>query len=391
MAESSTIITLKPDEGIFGLPPLNNLYVSKHVVVESMPIVEIVPCEPDFSSGMSLFRVNPETAKYDSILQNLGFKTSHPIKFAYLADNFPSDSFSNDFGETFLQGMTDIGAQKIQEIVQMTGKDTLSGAMSSIAGMTKSAGEQAGGFIGKGLETIGGMASSGSSMIKSLENMAGLGTVGKMLSGHRVDFPSIWKNSGFTPSYTITIRLFNSLPGNYNATTHSIIGPLAVLLSLATPRTKDGYTYKWPFFHKIKCPGVFSLDPAVITNITVIKGGDQQQIGWNQRLGIVDVRVDFGSLYNSMVCEEGDVSVTNRPTVQNYLQTLEEEKKIENHYQSPFTQSELETKQLEKQKNKTTNISLNTNEENYETGPRVPQTITDKYDLIMNAGMPSFL
>jgi hypothetical protein len=105
---------------------------------------------------------------------------------------------------------------------------------------------------------------------------------------------------------------------------------------LAIPRTQDGNTYNWPFIHQFNCPGIFTLNPGMITNITVIKGGDSQQIAWNNRMGIVDVRLEIGSLFASMVAEEGDVKLLNRPTLNSYLKNLEDEKMgVEKHYHVP--------------------------------------------------------
>ncbi len=381
-------ISLKPDEGIFGLPPLNELYVSKHVVLESMPIAEIIPCKPNFSSGMTLFNVIPDTDTYDDILKNLGYKVDHPIKVAFLADNFPTDSFSNDYGETFLQKFTDVGSQAMGQLAQMTGSQDAIGGITKLGKGFAEMGKEVGGTMGSLMSGGGGMVTgAGASMAKLRDAMkdstSGIGKmmgggadiVSKMMAGQRVDFPNVWRNSGFSPSYTMTIRLFNPYPGDPDSTVHHIIGPLAVLLSLSVPRTTDGHTYSWPFLHKIKCPGIFVLDPAAITNITVIKGGDQQQIAWNQKLGLVDVRIDFTSLYNSMVTEEGDASVTNRPTLNNYLATLEEGKEIKNHYENSYAMSGL-PKDTSEQKETPSGINIKSSTSIAQTShgisPRVP-------------------
>jgi hypothetical protein len=91
---------------------------------------------------------------------------------------------------------------------------------------------------------------------------------------------------------------------------------------LATPLSDDGNTYSWPFIHRIEAPGIYDLDPAYISNITIIKGGDQQQIGQNQALSMVDVRIDFGSLFSSMLATNQPVA-KSRPTLKKYLQGME--------------------------------------------------------------------
>jgi len=311
--------------GIIGMPPLT--YVSDNLMANSMPIAEIVPCKPNFSRGMTLFSVIPDTGTYDGILSTLGFSIEHPIKLAFLADNFPTDSFSNEYGETFLEKMTDMASSGAQDIAQMTGGGSATEALGNSGVEMQKLGKEVGGALGTVISgaggLAGGMAAGAEKLIASLKNGGslskmmggGAGMINNMLAGHRVDFPQVWRNSSFSPSYSMTVRLYNPAPGSKTATTKYIIGPLAAILCLGIPRTKDGQTYNWPFFHKLKSKGIYNLNPAVISNITVVKGGDNQQIAFTQRLGIVDVRIDFTSLFGSMVLEEDGPKNLKRPTV----------------------------------------------------------------------------
>jgi hypothetical protein len=308
------------------------------MIINSMPVLEIIPCIPRFESGLNLFAVEDAREKYLKILGNHGYATDVPIKCAFLADNFPTDSFTNEYGETFLQKFTDVASQGMSQLAQMTGASTGTEAMQNIGGAFSDLGEDVGGMLGGALSGAGGMASGAGKGLQNLINkmksggasglskMLGGGAqlINQMVAGHRVDFPQVWRNSGFTPSYTATVRLYNPNPASPASTEQYIIGPLAVLLCLAVPRSEDGKTYNWPFFHKVKATGIYNLEPAVITNITIIKGGDQQQIAYNQKLGIVDVRLDFASLYGSMLVEEGVNTFSNRPTVRSYLKALRE-------------------------------------------------------------------
>ncbi len=330
---------LDPFNGIYGLPP--STWISDEMIINSMPVLEIIPCIPHFQSGLNLFRVEEASNKYLKILGNHGYSTDIPIRCAFLADNFPTDSFTNEYGETFLQKFTDVASQGMSQLAQMTGASTGTEGMKNIGGAFSELGEEMGGIAGGALSGVGGAAqSTGAGIEKLIRRMrsgqasgvsrmlgGGAELINKMVAGHRVDFPQVWRNSGFTPSYTATIRLYNPNPASKASTEQYIVGPLAVLLCLVVPRSDDGRTYNWPFFHKVKATGIYNLSPAVITNITIIKGGDQQQISYNQKLGIVDVRLDFASLYNSMLVEEGKNTFTNRPTVRSYLKSLKEEDK----------------------------------------------------------------
>ena len=323
-----TIKVASETGGIIGLPPSS--YVSDSAIKNSMPMAEIIPCEPEFSQGMTLFSVVPNLKSYNDILKKHGFIIDHPIKVAFLADSFPTDTFTNEYGETFLEAITETASKGFSELIQMTGAKTVGGATEEISKSLAGLGKEQGGLIGKTLGTFAGVAKKGAGAMKKIEGKYGAaGTISGLLAGRRVDFPQVWKGSAFSPSYTMTVRLYNPNPGNANSTKKYIEGPLAVLLCLALPRSEDGHTYGWPFFHKIKSKGLYELDPAVITNITVIKGGDQQQISYQQHLAIVDVRIDITSLFNSILIEESDKKMTNRPTLRSYLKTLGEEKTLE--------------------------------------------------------------
>jgi len=329
-------INLDPFMGVYGLPP--STWLSDDMIVNSMPVFDIIPAKPEFSEGLNLFRVEDDSERYLKILATHGYTTAIPIRVAFLADNFPTDSFTNDYGETFLQKFTDVASQGMSQLAQMTGSQTGTEALRNIGGSLSDLGEDMGGMMGGALSGVGGAASgAGSGIEKLLRRMesndaggvtnvmgGGVQLINKMVAGHRVDFPQVWRNSGFSPSYTATVRLYNPNPSSDKATEQYIIGPLAVLLALALPTSDDGKTYNWPFFHKIKSPGIYGLDPAVITNMTVVKGGDQQQIAYNQRLGMVDVRIDFTSLYNTLLAEEGTGNITNRPTLKSYLKAMKD-------------------------------------------------------------------
>jgi len=313
---------------ILGLPPTG--YISDDLKMNSMPIAEVIPCTPEFRPGLSIFSLRNDWSKYQALLTNAGYRLSKtPLKLAFLADNFPTDTFSNEYGESFLQKMTDVASEGMASISQFFGSRKLTGLGSDITNALKKQGGLVG-TVGGGLESATrGLKDFGTTLAKEGGRLGQVATrVGEvantLLSGARVDFPSVWKNSAYAPSYTMTVRLYNPNPESLEDTRKYIIGPIAAILLLGLPQSEDGNTYNWPFFSKVKVPGIYNLSPAFISNIAVIKGGDQQQIAFNQRLGIVDVRIDFGSLYNSiLVGGKG----RERPTLKTYLQAMESEKK----------------------------------------------------------------
>jgi len=342
-------IEVNPFRGIIGLPPRS--HISDDEIINSMPILKITPGKPYRSEGITVFRIKPDWNLYGDILGNNGYKIgAQPIRIAYLADNFPTDSFTNEYSETFLQNITQAASSGMSQVSQMLGSRTIGEGAQTLINEIAGLGSAVGGFTGDIITGGANMMQSGmataNKFMKTMEESgggqgilaSGAKTVGELLAGHRIDFPKVWVNSGYEPSYTITVRLYNPFPGNNDALKKYIIGPLAVILTLGLPIDQDpssGAAYSWPFFHKIVSDGIFDLNPGIITNITVIKGGDQQQISHAQTMGIVDVRIDFGSVYSSMFSEAGKPYVKERPTLYNYLNAME--RKFE-----PYTRTSLQ-------------------------------------------------
>ena len=299
------------------------------VMQNSMPIVKIYPGIPSFTKGQTIYKrkdyfdnENKTHLSYTNLLRNHGFSLGslhrRCLTLAYQADSFPTDTFSNEYGENFLQAITNVASTTASSIAQMFGKRTATEAIKTLTGAAKAKG----GFLEKAgmmVEEGGGKALDLMRSIPIAGKVAagGLNTVDALLAGSRLDFPMVWKSSGFQPSYTLTVRLYNPDPGSRESTHKYITGPIAAIMLLGIPISTDSITFSWPFIHKIYSPGIYDLDPAFISNITIIKGGDQQQISYKQRLGIVDIRIDFGSLFSTMLATKGDPRT--RPTLKRYL------------------------------------------------------------------------
>jgi hypothetical protein len=329
---------------VFGYPPANLLEKTNQQMYNSFPVATFLPCKPNVSFGQEIFILQDEWDLYLGLLSKHGYTlpedSEKGIKVAFLSDNFPTDSFTNEYGENFLQGFTDGISSITGTLAQMSGNVTGSSmlkqgargagaAVDMIApmlGITGTQGAQTADSLIKGAEagyekmatSMGASGAMGAKLLSSFDRIMG---------GARLDFPSLWKSSTFQPSYSLTVRLYNPYPQNIEATKKYILGPMVALMLLACPRTIDGGTYTWPWFQKITCPGIFELDPGMITNLTIIKGGDQQQISFQNSMGIVDIRIDIGSLYNTMVSSEQEDKVGGRPTVRKYAEIMEKQKR----------------------------------------------------------------
>lgn len=315
-----------------GLPP--STPETEPIIKSTFPVMEIIPAlSRDLSQN--LYNLSPAMTEYKSILNAHGYSVNgNSLKVAFLSDNFPTDTFSNFYAESFLgsglQAVSDETSQIMQMLNARTGTEGAAQLLRGIKAVGKATGLD---WVGKAATGLGNI---GSEFQQKFDEVAGqLGDFGKVLQntatlanralgGGRIDLPQIWKNSGFTPSYTITVRLFNPNPGNSEVTKKFITGPLCAILALALPRTKgDGLFYDWPFFQQIRVPGLLNLPQSYIGNITVIKGGDQQLISYKQNMGMCDIRIEFGCLFDTMVADEGGRKITGRPSLKEYIEELE--------------------------------------------------------------------
>jgi hypothetical protein len=301
---------------------------TNQVLHDSMPIVYVEPGLPAFSLGVDYFSRSNAFKNYSELLQNHGFELSPTVHngrltLAYLADSFPTDTFANEYGENFFQSLTNVASEGAASLAQVLGQKSASGVVQKgidalNAGALGTVGQYAGAGLAKAKQTA-------SEIFSSLAGKKGMSMVDALMAGGRIDFPLLWKNSSYTPSYTMTIRLYNPNPASKEATEKYIVGPIAAIMLLGVPMSPDNTTYSWPFVHSFDSPGIYHLDPAFISNITVVKGGDQQQIALNQNLALVDVRIDVGSLFNSMLIAGPN---NRRPTVHKYLETLRQSKTV---------------------------------------------------------------
>jgi len=327
--ETTTVTNL--DGMIFGMPP--STHISDMMLHNSMPVATIIPCEPKFDKGTSLFSLDAGKGwtEYMKILNSVDFTmdggTKKAIQVAYLADSFPSDTFNNEYGETIFDRMAQGVSSTVGDFSQILGI-TNPNDLKEMAGSIPWAGGAIKGGINTGEKAYGKLIESleehGHAKGASFAKEAGQ-AFAAAATGARIDFPMVWKNSSFNPAYSMTIRLYNPDPGNPNSTRKYIVGPIAAILSMALPKVggKSVASYKWPLFCKVISPGIFNLNAGFISNVTIIKGGDQQSIAYNQSLAMCDVRIEFGSLYNSIIAGKGSEKYNEkRPTLGSYLEVL---------------------------------------------------------------------
>ena len=335
---------------IIGLPPIATPteisgFASKHqqFVIDTMPILYMRPMLPEFTLSLQGYRLKPAWKKYMKRLATLGPNYTYTgrnwIKFAHLAVNPPTEQFSNTFGksqlhsgfEQFSETLTDLsftaGGSEGMKAGLGAAKDMIGnipgagGAMDAIGTGIKKGATDLSGAIGRGLNMKQGQIESKQrSMGKTMEELA---------LGSKIDFPDVWKSSDMSPSYSVNIRLYNPNPANVEWHDNRIVGPLSMLLLFVVPHSADGETYKWPYLCKFRMPGIVQEFAGYVKSISVVKGGDDNVISYLQRPVIVDVKLDLGILYSTML-DQADPSSGPRdiPRLNDYIDELRKDKDI---------------------------------------------------------------
>jgi hypothetical protein len=326
----SNLVSLDP---IIGFPPYTQgPVVMKNLQENAIPLVLITPCVPDFQMGMTLFSAKPQNDEYRDLVRNLGYIVTMPLTIAFIPDVPVSETITNEYGESFLNRMTDVVSSGFSEINQILGKKKIEES----ARQVEEIGKAAGGMVGGAMRLGGAAGLQAAEAIKAFGNAISKGTgdlASKLLAGGRIDFPFVWKNSAYSITTSVTVRLYNPKPGVDSMHERYIVGPLVALLALATPTSDHMNVYSWPFFHKIKCPGYFNIDPGTITSISVTRGAENQ-ISWGQRPSLVDVRIDFGSLHSVML-NSIDPASANRPSIIQLRNSLLQKRHVYTVYMKP--------------------------------------------------------
>jgi hypothetical protein len=162
---------------------------------------------------------------------------------------------------------------------------------------------------------------------ESLGNVFGtlLNMAGDMALGKKPIFPQVWWDSSFSAGYNFSIRLYNPNPANKEYHKARIIEPLSALLACVLPHGDGGNTYESPLYFDIACPGLFKLPKVMITNMSVVKGGDDNAIAFNHRPGVIDVRFSITPIYDKrLIVDAFETPYNQRQDMEEMMKTRED-------------------------------------------------------------------
>jgi len=218
------------------------------------------------------------------------FSGSEYVPFYIEAENQISESFSNNTGESML----DSGLNKLSDLGKEA--DFLLGAgmgtkIDALNADNYEANKQE-------LDKIMGKFGDSSYMMEKLKS--GFVTVA---AGGQLIFPEIWKDSSFSKSYDITIKLATPY-GDDVSIFKNIIVPMYHLMGMVLPQQMGMNGYRTPFLVRGFYKGIFNVDMGIITSMSINKGGEGS---WNVN-GLpteMDITINIKDLYEILTMTDG--------------------------------------------------------------------------------------
>jgi hypothetical protein len=314
-----------------GLPPRMNLLgngVSSMDTKKNYIKIKLTPLKIEAHSATEL--TNQLTGKVNLVDASTDFRQRMEFLFEEGSESAPlilhvlseapfTETYSNNVENVTLMGMlteqiTSTGLYGISLALKQSGVDIGEIIDSAVEGRA------AEGTVGKTvsgsrkiLEDIGNSSYVANTIGQYLpEDYEGLKNIGGKLSehilslamGNRPIFPNVWSNSSFSCGYNYSIRLYNPNPANRFLHMQNIVKPLCALLTLVIPYNEKGNTYTSPLYAKVESPGLFQIPAGMITNMSVIRGGDDNAIAFNGRPSLIDVRFSITPLYDKRLLGE---------------------------------------------------------------------------------------
>lgn len=307
-------------------------------IVRTMPILTIEPMRQELSSGLELYSVLP--AYYDggndeSFERALGrhgyfqdegagtIPTRGSLSYATQHLSPVTEQYSNTYGDSFLSNsFNNAVSDNLKQVAFLTGNRTISDSVKKLSGRNDLIGKAADSAQIIGQESANALKSllgddTGSKVITAFDNAAG-----------KIDFPQIWKGSSYSAAYDFTIRLFNPSPANLTLHEKLIVGPLTSLLLFVLPRSLDGVSYTWPFMCRATIPGLFHVEAGYVSSVSVVKGGDSNDVAFNFRPAMVDVRITINPVHTAMLDAVNPNERSDAPLLAKEVETLRSERQI---------------------------------------------------------------
>jgi hypothetical protein len=132
------------------------------------------------------------------------------------------------------------------------------------------------------------------------------------MAGSKIIIPQIWDDSKFTRTYNIAFR-FSSPYGDDRSCYVNVILPFLFLLCCALPRQDGPSGMMNPFLLQMDCPGYFSTPMGCVTDMSFVKGGNEQLWNYSGLPMVIEGTMAVSDLYNAL-----SLPLENQQLLSNY-------------------------------------------------------------------------
>lgn len=240
----------------------------------------------------------------NSALRNF-VSSNESLAFYIESPNQVSESFSNNVGESSLASKVNEMSDLSREVQFLLGG--LSGMdFSKFQANVDATKSDLNAFAAKYLN-----GSSAGNLIKNLVD-TGLTTV---VTGGKMIFPEIWKDSTYSNDYDVTVKL-RTPDCDLMSWYMNICVPMMMLVCLVAPQSMGQNAYKSPFLIKGFYKGLFNCQMGIITNMSISKG-DKGSWTLGGLPTQVDVSFTIKDLYNTLTLSKTSDGLMSMDFVKN--------------------------------------------------------------------------
>lgn len=297
-------------------------------ITQSLQIAYIQPLDTQISKDINIYTGRKAWDDYVKLLGANGVSAPETIKgrpdhIACVCSVLTpfSETYSNEYGQSDmlrpLQSFNENGIlQDASFIAGGLDVETLKGKQNSVANA-----------VGNMLDWTATGAGTVSGYLADLIGADGASVSASVYEGvanpaTKLDVPTLWRGNSYSCSYDLSIKLTCFNARNDSDFGNNIVAPLIALLQFVAPRSQGGKFYKWPFLMKLTIPGTVYMPLGYCSSMTVLKGGDVNDISWCGRPNMVDVRMSITSVYNTCVNAENGNIDSDRPSLVHQVKAL---------------------------------------------------------------------
>lgn len=273
-----------------------------------MNVIDLYPCNyaqsylysADSKKSMFKYGVAYENAmkRYRKMCtEYLG--TANPpsaLRLFLTDDTITTDGIGTQYSENFFQKMADSLSSAAQSFTSLTSSISSSAMQEGVDSVlsdvnTNRIAESVSAGLGlsqKSQDVMGGI-------IDNLKQGAAI-----VLKGNKLSLPKIWQNSSYTPTFSVSTKLFSPY-GHPSAIKEYIIKPLSMILMMGIPQSDDMVSYNRPFAVTVRSWGTSFLTLAGITAITLQRGGADSVYNIYKQPLVVNVNIEFTSLVDGVI------------------------------------------------------------------------------------------